>query len=140
MAKGGDINDASGLSRTPIYGVVEVSEEDHIAKALAFARANGLKVSLAAIRHSMGGHAFDDNALVLDLKKFNKVAVDAAAKTMTLQPGARWHDIQNMLHPRFAVKAMQSTDIFRSAARCRSTRMAWTTRRVRLPARSARCG
>ncbi|WP_244661832.1 FAD-binding oxidoreductase [Mesorhizobium huakuii] len=112
MAKGGDINDASGLSRTPIYGVVEVSEEDHIAKALAFARANGLKVSLAAIRHSMGGHAFDDNALVLDLKKFNKVAVDAAAKTMTLQPGARWHDIQNMLHPRFAVKAMQSTDIF----------------------------
>ena len=111
-AKGGDINDASGLSRTPVYGVVEVSEEDHIAKALAFARANGLKVSLAAIRHSMGGHAFDDNALVLDLKKFNKVTVDAAAKTMTLQPGARWHDIQNLLHPRFAVKAMQSTDIF----------------------------
>lgn len=111
-AKGGDINDASGLSKTPVYGVVEVGEEDHIAKALAFARANGLKISLAAIRHSMGGHAFDDNALVLDLRKFNKVTVDAAAKTMTLQPGARWHDIQNLLHPRFAVKAMQSTDIF----------------------------
>ncbi|TGW07192.1 FAD-binding oxidoreductase, partial [Mesorhizobium sp. M2D.F.Ca.ET.145.01.1.1] len=112
LAKGGDINDASGLSRTPVYGVVEVSEEEHIAKALAFARANGLKVSLAAIRHSMGGHAFDDNALVLDLRPFNKVTVDAAARTMTLQPGARWHDIQTMLHPRFAVKAMQSTDIF----------------------------
>ncbi|MER9844559.1 FAD-binding oxidoreductase [Mesorhizobium australicum] len=112
LAKGGDINDASGLSRTPVYGVVEVSEDEHIAKALAFARANGLKVSLAAIRHSMGGHAFDDNALVLDLRKFNKVTVDAAAKTMTLQPGACWHDIQIMLHPRFAVKAMQSTDIF----------------------------
>ncbi|RWC70463.1 MAG: FAD-binding oxidoreductase [Mesorhizobium sp.] len=112
LAKGGDINDASGLSRTPVYGVVEVSEEEHIAKALAFARANGLKVSLAAIRHSMGGHAFDDNALVLDLRKFSKVTVDAAARTMTLQPGARWHDIQTMLHPRFAVKAMQSTDIF----------------------------
>ncbi|MBZ9742816.1 MULTISPECIES: FAD-binding protein [unclassified Mesorhizobium] len=112
LAKGGDINDASGLSRTPVYGVVEVSEEEHVAKALAFARANGLKVSLAAVRHSMGGHAFDDNALVLDLRKFNKVTVDAATKTMTLQPGARWHDIQTMLHPRFAVKAMQSTDIF----------------------------
>ncbi|WP_348629442.1 FAD-binding oxidoreductase [Mesorhizobium sp. M7A.T.Ca.US.000.02.2.1] len=111
-AKGGDINDASGLSRTPVYGVVEVSEDEHIAKALAFAHANGLKVSLAAIRHSMGGHAFDDNALVLDLRKFNKVTVDAAAKTMTLQPGACWHDIQNLLHPHFAVKAMQSTDIF----------------------------
>ena len=31
---------------------------------------------------------------------------------MTVQPGAIWHDIQNQLHPRFAVKAMQSTDIF----------------------------
>ncbi|MEP6567134.1 MAG: FAD-binding oxidoreductase, partial [Mesorhizobium sp.] len=112
LSKGGDINDASGLSMTPVYGVVEVSEEEHIAKALAFARANGLKVSLAAIRHSMGGHAFDDNALVLDMRKFNKVIVDALAKTMTLQPGALWHDIQNLLHPRFAVKAMQSTDIF----------------------------
>lgn len=112
LTKGGDINDASGLSMTPVYGVIEVSEEDHIASALAFARTNGLKVSVAAVRHSMGGHAFDDNALVLDMRKFNKVSVDAAAKTMTLQPGARWHDIQDLLHPRFAVKAMQSTDIF----------------------------
>jgi FAD/FMN-containing dehydrogenase len=110
--QGGELNDASGLSRTPVYGVVEVSEEKHIAAALAFARANNLKVSMAAIRHSMGGHAFDDNALVLDMKKFNKVEVDEAARTMTVQPGAVWHDIQNKLHPRFAVKAMQSTDIF----------------------------
>ncbi|MER8579779.1 FAD-binding oxidoreductase [Mesorhizobium sp. M1423] len=112
LSKGGDINDASGLSVTPVYGVIEVSEENHIASALGFARANGLKISVAAVRHSMGGHAFDDNALVLDMRKFNKVSVDAAAKTMTLQPGARWHDIQDLLHPRFAVKAMQSTDIF----------------------------
>ena len=106
------INDASALSATPVYGVVEVSEEAHVAQALAFARANGLKVSIAAIRHSMGGHAFDDNALVLDMRKFNKIEIDADARTMTVQPGAVWHDIQNRLHPRFAVKAMQSTDIF----------------------------
>ena len=74
--KAATINDASALSLTPVYGVVEVSEEAHIAKALAFARANGLKVSMAAVRHSMGGHAFDDNALVLDMRKFNKVTVD----------------------------------------------------------------
>lgn len=112
LSKGGDINDASALSRTPVYGVVEISDEVHIAKALAFAKANGLKVSMAAVRHSMGGHAFDDNALVLDMLKFNKVTVNEAAMTMTVQPGATWHDIQNLLHPRFAVKAMQSTDIF----------------------------
>jgi FAD/FMN-containing dehydrogenase len=31
---------------------------------------------------------------------------------MTVQSGATWHDIQKLLHPKFAVKAMQSTDIF----------------------------
>lgn len=112
IAKGGVLNDASGLSRTPVYGVVEVSNEAHVAQALAFARAQGLKVSIAAVRHSMGGQAFDDNALVLDMRRFNHVAVDPDAMTMTVQPGATWHDIQNILHPRFAVKAMQSTDIF----------------------------
>jgi len=112
LSKGGELNDASALSRTPVYGVVQVKTEDDIAKALAFARVNGLKVSMAAVRHSMGGHAFDDNALVLDMLAFNRVTIDEPAMTMTVQPGATWHDIQNMLHPRFAVKAMQSTDIF----------------------------
>lgn len=112
LSKGGEINDASCLSATPVYGVVEVTTEEHIAQALDFARTHGLKVSMAAVRHSMGGHAFDDHALVLDMRKFKRVEVDEDAMTMTVQPGATWHDIQNVLHPRFAVKAMQSSDIF----------------------------
>lgn len=112
LIRAGDINDASALSRTPIYGLVEIGDESHVARALQFARDNGLKVSMAAVRHSMGGHAFDDNAVVLDMLKFSRVKVDEAAMTMTVQPGATWHDIQNQLHPKFAVKAMQSTDIF----------------------------
>lgn len=112
LSKGGEINDASALSRTPVYGVVQVASERDVETALIFAQQNGLKISLAGVRHSMGGHAFDDNALVLDMLKFNQVTVNEAAKAMTVQPGATWHDIQNMLHPKFAVKAMQSTDIF----------------------------
>jgi FAD/FMN-containing dehydrogenase len=110
--RGGTLNDASALSRTPVFGVVEISGEDDVAGALAFARANGLKVSMAAVRHSMGGHAFEDNALVLDMMTFNRVDIDAGRRTIRVQPGATWHQIQNLLHPRFAVKAMQSTDIF----------------------------
>lgn len=110
--RGGALNDASALSRTPVFGVVEVAGEDDVAAALAFARQNGLKVSMAAVRHSMGGHAFDDNALVLDMMRFNRIEVDEARRSVRVQPGATWHQIQNLLHPRFAVKAMQSTDIF----------------------------
>ncbi len=111
-SEGGTINDVSALSRTPVYGVVKVSQEKHVADALAFARNNNLSISLAAVRHSMGSQAFDDHAIVLDMMGLNSIAVDEAAMTVTVGPGATWHDIQNVLHPRFAVKAMQSTDIF----------------------------
>jgi len=80
--------------------------------ALELARARGLKVSAAGVRHSMGGHAFSHNALVLDMTGFNKLTLDESAQLITVQAGATWHAIQEQLHPRFAVKAMQSTDIF----------------------------
>jgi FAD/FMN-containing dehydrogenase len=44
--------------------------------------------------------------------KFNRMSLDEEKKILTVQSGATWHDIQSFLHPNFAVKAMQSTDIF----------------------------
>ena len=110
--RGGTINDASCLNRTPVYGVVRVRQDEDVAAVLRFAREHGLTVSIAGVRHSMGGQAFGPGAVVLDMTALNRMALDASARTLTVQSGATWHDIQNVLHPRFAVKAMQSTDIF----------------------------
>ena len=110
--KGGTINDVSCLDRTPVFGIVKIASVDDIKNALQFARENKLKVSMAGVRHSMGGQAFYKNNLVLNMKGFNKIQLNEAEKTITVQSGATWHDIQNFLHPRYAVKAMQSTDIF----------------------------
>src|SRR5215471_9120293 len=109
---GGAINDASCLNKTEIYGVVEVRSVDDIAKTLAFARDNKLSVTTAGVRHSMGGQAFRKGGIVLDMRTFNKIVLNETSRSVTVQPGATWHDIQNVLHPRFAVRAMQSTDIF----------------------------
>jgi FAD/FMN-containing dehydrogenase len=109
---GGTINDASCLNRTPIAGIVRVTTVDEIQEAITFARENNLKISLAGVKHSMGGQAFFKNAVVLDMTHFNAMTLDEDNKRLTVQSGATWHDIQNFLHPRFAVKAMQSTDIF----------------------------
>jgi len=46
------------------------------------------------------------------MRGFNRIVLNDSSRSVTLQPGATWHDIQNVLHPRFAVRAMQSTDIF----------------------------
>ncbi|MEZ4674944.1 MAG: FAD-binding oxidoreductase [Caldilineaceae bacterium] len=110
--EGGYINDASCLNRTPVHGIVQVRTEEDIHNALAFAQENGKPVTIAGVRHSMGGHAFYNDAVVLDMRAFNAITLDAEAMTVTVQSGATWHDIQNLLHPTYAVKAMQSTDIF----------------------------
>lgn len=112
VQRGGTLNDASCLSRTPVYGVVAVQEIDDVHAALAFARDHGLKVSVAGVRHSMGGQAFGRDAIVLDMTRLNRMSLDAQARTLTVQSGATWHDVQRFLHPRFAVKAMQSADVF----------------------------
>src|SRR2546430_2490414 len=109
---GGSINDASCLNKTEIYGVVEVHSVDDIAKTLQFARDNKLSITTAGVRHSMGGQAFRKGGIVLDMRTFNRIVLNETARSVTVQPGATWHDIQSALHPRFAVRAMQSTDIF----------------------------
>ena len=109
---GGSINDASCLSKTDIYGIVEVHSIEDITKTLAFARDNQLPVTTAGVRHSMGGQAFRKGGIVLDMRGFNRIVLNESTRSVTVQPGATWHDIQNALHPRFAVRAMQSTDIF----------------------------
>ena len=109
---GGTVNDASCLSRTPVAGVVRVGDERQVADALAYAKARGLAVSAAGVKHSMGGQAFSPHGVVLDMRGLNSIRLDAARRTVTVGAGATWHDIQNAIHPRFAVEAMQSTDIF----------------------------
>ncbi len=110
--RGGTINDASCLNRTPVRGVVDVRQMDDVRNALAFARQHGLRVSIAGVRHSMGGHAFAPNALVLDMRGFNRITLDEQAAVVRVESGASWHDIQKAIHPKWAVKSMQSTDIF----------------------------
>jgi FAD/FMN-containing dehydrogenase len=110
--RGGTVNDASCLDRTPVAGVVAVRNPKDAADALAFARARGLTVSAAGVKHSMGGQAFRRGGVVLDMRSMNGIRLDSARGTVTAGGGATWHDIQNAIHPHFAVKAMQSTDIF----------------------------
>jgi FAD/FMN-containing dehydrogenase len=110
--KGGSVNDASCLSRTAVAGVVSPRSEKEVQQALAYANAAGLTISPAGVRHSMGGHAFRRGGIMLDMRHMNGIRLYPEKSTVTVGAGASWHDIQNAIHPRFAVKAMQSTDIF----------------------------
>jgi FAD/FMN-containing dehydrogenase len=60
----------------------------------------------------MGGQAFRSGGIMLDMRGLNQIQVHPGSSTVTVGAGATWHDIQKEIHPRFAIKSMQSTDIF----------------------------
>jgi FAD/FMN-containing dehydrogenase len=111
--RGGFINDASHLNKTAVYGIVKVASEDDIRNALQFARDNHLKITCAGQQHSMGGQTFTHGGLVLDLRDFNRIQLDKEHKTVNIETGARWWQLQQLLDKEgFSVKSMQSINIF----------------------------
>ena len=111
--QGGSINDASCLNKTSIYGIVAIKSERDISDVLTFAAANDIKITPAGSRHSMGGQSFSPGGIVLDMRTFNQISIDAENMTMLVQSGSTWKDIQTILDPMgLAVKAMQSINLF----------------------------
>lgn len=111
--RGGFSNDASHLNKTAVYGIVRVSNEDDIRNALQFARDHHLKISCAGQQHSMGGHTFTHGGLVLDFRNFNRIVLDKDHKTVNVQSGVRWWQLQQLLDKQgLSVKSMQSINIF----------------------------
>lgn len=108
------ISDVSRLMPTEIKKIVKGEEEKSIVDTFANAENENLKVSIAGKRHSQGGHTYYPDGVVLDMTAFNKVLnVDPVQKTVHVQSGATWDDIQKAINPHgLSVKVMQSQNIF----------------------------
>ena len=67
-------------------------------------------VSIGGGRFSMGGQVAGENSLHIDMRSLNQIlSVDSEAKTMTVQAGATWRDILEVIDPvDLSVKIMQS--------------------------------
>lgn len=111
--RGGFVNDASHLNKTAVYGVLRITSEDDIRNALQYAREHNLKVTCAGQQHSMGGQSFTHGGLILDLHDFNKIRLDKLHRTVNVQSGVRWWQLQQLLDREgLSVKSMQSINIF----------------------------
>jgi FAD/FMN-containing dehydrogenase len=111
IQSGGMIDDASCLNETSIYGIVKPTTIGELKTTLAFARSKDIRVSIAGARHSMGGQAFVEDGLVIDMTAFDNITVDTERNVLTVQSGATWKQVQDFLDPRgLSVKAMQSVN------------------------------
>jgi len=108
------INDISRLNPTHIKKIVKDEEVKGIQEVLSEARNNNLKVSIAGKRHSMGGHTFYKNAVVLDMTGFNNVlSVNPESKSVLVQSGSTWQQVIEYLNDyNLSVKVMQAYNTF----------------------------
>lgn len=118
----GWLNDASGLSATPIHRHVVLGEDPGDALVTAIraemdaARAEDRPVNVGAARHSMGGQAIprDGHAITFDNGGLD---LDRERGTYRVHAGARWSQVITALDAEgFSPKVMQSNNDFGVAA------------------------
>jgi decaprenylphospho-beta-D-ribofuranose 2-oxidase len=90
-----------------------ISIED-IRSVLRRAQRQNVPVCMMGTGHNLGGHAFVDGAMVLDMRRFNRVcSVDREQKCIKVESGIIWDKIQETINPLgLALKSMQSDNIF----------------------------
>jgi len=100
------INDITQLN--PIQ-VSEVITPTTIPEIVAAVKSHAGPVSIGGGRYSTGGQTGTPGALQIDMRKFNQVVTfDSLHKTITVQPGIPWRDVQRRIDPvNLSVKIMQ---------------------------------
>ena len=93
------VNDIhSGLNETRVKSIFYPKSIAEIQRIIKVARKEGLSISIAGGRHAMGGQQFADNAILIDMKRMNKVLhFDYAVRTVEVQAGIQWPELINYL-------------------------------------------
>ena len=92
--------DYTGLLPEKIASSVKAGSREELQKIIKAANEEGKHISIAGLQHSQGGHTYYKDAVVLDMKVFNKVIeVDPQNRTVKVESGATWDDVQKAIQP-----------------------------------------
>ncbi len=80
------------IDRRPAV-IVQCKGADDVVRALAFARANGLEVSIRGAGHNIAGNAICDDGIMIDLSTMKNVRLDPAKRRAYVEPGATLGDL-----------------------------------------------
>ena len=75
--------------------IVRCRTTNDVVEALAFARRNGLEVSIRGGGHNAAGRAVTDGGVMIDLAEMKAISVDAARATATVQGGVTWAELND---------------------------------------------
>src|SRR3569832_2244345 len=101
------VNDVTGLNPVTVWAISKPTSVGEVVEAIK--RFDG-PVSVGGGHFSMGGQTASPNSLHLDMRAMNRVlSFSPVDKTIRVQAGVRWCDIQRFVDPHgLAVKIMQT--------------------------------
>ncbi|KOF08859.1 FAD-binding protein [Planococcus glaciei] len=90
------------------------TDEKDLQQLVQNANRSGDILSIAGMQHSQGGQTVYPDGIMVDMKPYNQILeVNEDAKTVTVQSGATWADIQEAVNPYgLSLKVSQSQNIF----------------------------
>jgi FAD/FMN-containing dehydrogenase len=101
------VTDFTHLYPVEVNRVIAPTQEAQIVDAVRTTRG---PISIGGGRFSMGGQTATEGALQIDMRRYNRILqLDTAQKTLTVQAGATWRQIQELIDRyNLSVKVMQS--------------------------------
>ena len=108
------VTDARRVYSSRMQTVYSPRTVSGIREALDHARRENLQLCIMGTTHNLGGHAFSEGGVALDLTRFCRVlSLDVPLKRITVESGISWEKIQDAINGSgLAVKAMQSDNNF----------------------------
>ena len=73
--------------------VLRPEDADDVAQAVVFARERGLELAVRSSGHNAAGYGTSEGGLLLDLGRWNEIAVDPERRHMRVGPGATWGEV-----------------------------------------------
>jgi FAD/FMN-containing dehydrogenase len=84
------------IDRRPAV-IIQCAEADDVPHAVAYARDNGLEISIRGGGHNIAGSALCDNGVVIDFSNMTTVKVDAQKRRAYVEPGATLGDFDKAI-------------------------------------------
>jgi FAD/FMN-containing dehydrogenase len=113
----GKIDDASRLNQSAMK-VVKISGNlmtatTQLKNTLQEAKRQGKKITIAGVRHTMGGQTLYPNGISLDMTQFSQMKLNLMTGIFTVQSGATWSKVILYLNQQgYSVAVMQSNNDF----------------------------
>jgi len=88
----------ASIDRRPAL-IARCASHDDVIQAVNFAREENLLVAVRGTGHNVAGFAVCDDGLVIDLSHMKGITVDPQARTVRVEGGCNWGEVNDALQP-----------------------------------------